>query len=65
MVEDDNVCFGAGDFDIPLMGALDTAGVTLEVAKLDLVGVLSTAVGVREGFCIDAAVGVGRDGADT
>jgi hypothetical protein len=47
------------------VGALDTAGVPLEVVKLDLVGVLI--VGVRgvmgfPDFCIDATVGVGRDG---
>ena len=56
---------GAGDFIIPLVGALDT--VALEA---DLVDVLRAAVGVCgevgfPNFGIDAAVGVGRDGEGT
>ena len=59
---------GAGDFVIfviPLVGALDTGAL-----EADLVDVLRAAVGgvcgeVGPDFGIDAAVGVGRDGADT
>lgn len=66
MVEDNNDCLEAGDFVIPLV-ALGMAGVALKAAEPDLVDVLKAVVGVRGGiefpnFCIDAAVGVGREG---